>query len=130
MKMTTSKSIVLKYNMKKLLASLIPFIAKIVNKRIKQVKSCAIKKILPNKKIGFARKTSNNREIKSLENNISVEATKNIINTPKIAIEKSPIVVKPNAVAQSKIANKPKIVMKPKIVGKPSIVTSKISSKP
>ena len=86
MKMAASKSIVLRYNMKKLSTNLIPFIAKIVNKRIKQIKSRAIKKILPNKKIGFARKASNNREIKSLENNISIEATKNIINTPKIDI--------------------------------------------
>ena len=44
MKMTTSKSIVLKYNMKKLLTNLIPVIAKIVNKRIKQIKSRAIKR--------------------------------------------------------------------------------------
>ena len=56
--MTTSKNIVLKYNMKKLLTNLIPFIAKIVNKRIKQIKSRAIKKILSNKKIGFGRKAS------------------------------------------------------------------------
>ena len=51
-----------------------------------------------------------NREIKSLENNFSVKATKNIINTPKIVIEKSPIVT------SSKIATKPKKVDKPKIV--------------
>ena len=47
---------------------------------------------------------------------MSVEATKNIINTPKIAIEKSPIVVKPNIVTPIKIATKPKIVDKPKII--------------
>ena len=57
---------------------------------------------MSNKKIGFGRKASNNREIKSLENNLSVEATKNVINTPNIAIEKSPIVVKPNVVTPTK----------------------------
>ena len=56
---------------------------------------------------------------------MSVEATKNIINTPKIAIEKSPIVVKPNIVTPIKIANKPKIATKPKIVDKPKIVIRK-----
>ena len=128
--MTTSERIVLKYNMKKLMTSLIPFVTKIVNKRIKQIKSRVIKRILSNKKIRFGKKASNNGEIKSLENNLSVEATKNIINTPKIAIEKSPIIVKPNVVEPSKIANKPKIVYKPKIVVKPSVVTSKMSTKP
>ena len=47
---------------------------------------------------------------------MSVEATKNIINTPKIAIEKSPIVVKPNVVTPIKIATKPKIVDKSEIL--------------
>ena len=42
--MTTSKSIVLKYNMKKLLTNLIPFIAKIVNKKIKKKKITCYKK--------------------------------------------------------------------------------------
>ena len=120
--MTTSKSIVLKYNMKKLLTNLILFIAKIVNKRIKR--------ILSDKKIGFGRKASNTREIKSLENNLNFEATKNITSTPKIAIEKSPIVVKPNVATPSKIASKLTIANKPKIVDKSSVVTSKISSKP
>ena len=62
--------------MKKLMVNLIPFVAKIVNKRIKQIKSRVIKKILSNKKIGFGKKVTNNREIKSLENNLSVKATK------------------------------------------------------
>ena len=57
----------------------------------------------------------NNRELKSLENNLSVEATKNIINTPKIANEKSPLVVKPNVIKSSKIATKPKIAIKKNI---------------
>ena len=50
MKMKTSKSIVLKYNMKKLMTSLLLFVKKIVNKKIKQIKSCVIKKISPNEK--------------------------------------------------------------------------------
>ena len=45
-----------------------------------------------------------------LENKLSVEATKNIINTPKLAIEKSPIFVKPNVVTPSEIATKPNVV--------------------
>ena len=52
-----------------------------------------MEKIRSIKLIGSNKKVSNNREIKSLENNLSVEPSKNIINTPKIAIEKSPIVV-------------------------------------
>ena len=58
------------------MVNLIPFVAKIVNKRIKQIKSRVIKKILFNKQIGFGKKVTNNREIKSLENNLSVKATK------------------------------------------------------
>ena len=57
-----------------------------------------MKKIRSIKMIGSNIKVSNNREIKSLENNLSVQATKNMISTPKIAIKKSPIVVKPNLV--------------------------------
>ena len=67
-----------------------------------------MKKIRSIKKIESNKKVSNNREIKSLENNLSVDTTKNIINTPKRAIEKSVIVVKPNVVSPSKIATKPK----------------------
>ena len=55
---------------------------------------------------------SNNREIKSLENNLSVKVTKNVINIPMIAIEESAIVVKPNVVKPSKISTKPKIASK------------------
>ena len=59
------------------------------------------------KKIRSNKKVSNNT--------FSVKATKNIINTLKIAIEKSPIVAKPNIVTSSKIATKPKKVDKPKM---------------
>ena len=62
---------------------------------------------------------------------MSVEATKNIFNTPKIANEKSPLVVKPNVVRSSKIATKPKIAIKPKILVKPNVIkSSKIATKP
>ena len=109
--MKTRKSIVLKHSMKNLMTSLLPMVKKIVHKKINQIKSSIMQKIKRN----TAKKVSN-REIKSLENNFSVKATKSIINTPKIAIEKSPIVAKPNVVTSSKIATKPKIVDKPKIV--------------
>ena len=81
--------------------SLIPMVKKIVNKKIKQIKSCVIKKIRSNKKV------SNNK--------FCVKAIKNIINTPKIAIEKSPIVTKPNVVSSSKTATKPKIAIEKNI---------------
>ena len=72
-----------------------------------------------------APKRVSNREIKSLENNFSVKATKNMINTPKIVIEKSQIIAKPNVVTSSKIATKQKKVSKPKIDDKSEIVTKK-----
>ena len=65
MKMKRTKSIVLKHNMKNLMTSLIPMVKKIVNKKIKQVKSRVMKMIRANKKV------SNNK--------FSVKATKNII---------------------------------------------------
>ena len=105
----------------------LPIAKKILSNKINQIKSDIIQKILPNrfKKRQSTLKNVLNRRIKSLENNFSVEATKNIINTPKIAIEKSPIVAKPNVVTSSKIATKPKKVSKPKIVDKSEIVTQK-----
>ena len=118
MKMKTRKSIVLKRNMKNLMTSLLPMVKKIVNKKINQIKLLIMQKIQRNK-----RRTTSKRV--SLKNNFSVKATKNIINTPKIAIEKSPIVAKLNVVTSSKIATKPKKVSKPKIVDKPKIVIKK-----
>ena len=50
---------------------------------------------------------------------------KNIINSPKIVIEKPQIVVKPKVVTSSKIAPKPTKVSKPKIVDKSEIVIDK-----
>ena len=43
-------------------------------------------------------KSVSNREIKSLENNLSVKAT----NTPKIVIEKPPIAAEPKTVIKPK----------------------------
>ena len=54
-------------------------------------------------KIQNTPKRVSNREIKSLEN---------IINTPKIVIEKPQIVTEPKVVTSSKIATKPKKVSK------------------
>ena len=51
MKMKTTKIIVLKHNMKNLVISLIPMANKIVNKKIKQIKSRVMKKIRSNKKV-------------------------------------------------------------------------------
>ena len=63
-----------------------------VNKKINQIKLRILKKIVPNKlkKRRNTLKRVSKRGIKSLENNFSVKATKNIINTPKIIIEKTP----------------------------------------
>ena len=88
--MKTQKSIVSKPSMKKQLISLFPMVKKMLNKKINQIKSSIMGKILPNKlkKRRNIPKRVSNRRIKSLENNFSVKATKNIINTPKIVIEK------------------------------------------
>ena len=90
MKMKTQKSIVLKHNMKNLMTSLLPMVKKMINKKINQIKSGIMRKILPNglKRIRNTPKRVSNRTIKSLENNFTVTATKNIINTLKIVIEK------------------------------------------
>ena len=53
-----------------------------------------------------------NRGIKSLQNNFIVKATKDIINTPKIAVEKPQIAAKPKIVIQKNT----KIMMNIKIV--------------
>ena len=77
------------------------------------------------KKDKILQKKVSNRGIKSLENNFSVKATENIINTPKIVNKKSPIVSEPNVVTSAKIAIKQKKVIKPKIVDKPKIIDEK-----
>ena len=110
------------------MSTLLPMAKKVISNQINLIKSRIMHKIRSNKikKRQNTPKRVSNRGIKSLENNFSVKATKNIINTPKIVIEKSPIVAKPNVVtSSSKIAAKPKNVSKPKIVDKPKIFIEK-----
>ena len=98
MKKQAQKSIVLKWNFKNLMSTLLPIAKTMLSNKINQIKSDIIQKILSNrfKKRQNTQKNVSNRRIKSLENNFSVKATKNIINTPKIVNEKSPIVAKLN----------------------------------
>ena len=105
------------------MTSLLPMVKKIVNKKINQIKLRTMQKIRSNKKRQNTLEKVSDRKIKFLENNFSVKATKNISNTPKIAIEKSLIVAKLNVVTSSKIATKPKKVSEPKIVDKPKILS-------
>ena len=90
MKMNAQKSIALKRNMKNLMTTLLPMVKNIISNKINQIKSGIMQKIRPNKtkKRQNTLKRVSNRGIKSLENNFSVKATKNIISTPKIVIEK------------------------------------------
>ena len=74
---------------------LLPIVKKEVSNQINKIKSCKIRKIQPNKKKNTPKRVSN-REIKCLEN---------IINIPKIVIEK------PKVVTSSKIDTKPKITV-------------------
>ena len=100
---------------------LLPIAKKMISNQINKIKSRVRRKIKRNN-VQNALKRVSNRGIESLENNFRVKATINIINTPKIIIEKSPIVAKLNVVTSSKIATKQKKVSKPKIVDKPKIV--------
>ena len=71
-------------------------VKKMVNKKINQIKSDIMRKIIPNKlkKRQITPKRVSNRTLKSLENNSCVIASKNIINTPKIVINKPQIVTR------------------------------------
>ena len=89
------------------MCTLLPIVKKVISNQINQIKSCIMHKIRPNK-IQNTPKRASNREIKSLENNFRVKATKKINNTPKIVIEKTPIVAEPKVVTLSKIATKAK----------------------
>ena len=86
MKMKTQKSVVLKRNMKTLMASLLPVVKKMINKKINEIKSGIMRKIMPNnlKKTRNTPKRISNRTLKSLENDSRVIAIKDIISTPKI----------------------------------------------
>ena len=81
-------------------------------------------KIRPNKRQNTLKSVSN-REIKSLKNNFRVKATKGIMNTTKIFIEKPLIIEEPKVVTLSKIATKPKKVSKPKAVDKQKQLSKK-----
>ena len=80
---------------------------KVISDKINQIKSRIMHKIWPNKRQNAPKRVSN-REIKSLENNFSVKATENIINTPRI-------VAKPNLVTLSKILNQKLLINQKKI---------------
>ena len=113
MKIKAQKSIALKRNFKNLMPTLLPIAKKVISNRINQIKSRILHKIRPNK-IKKEQKTLKrvfNRGIKSLENNFSVNDTKNINNIPKIAI-------KPEITTKPKIVDKPEIATKPKNVNK------------
>ena len=128
MKKQTQKSIALKQNFKNLMFALLPIPKKMLSNKINQIKSNIIQKMLPNrfKNRQNTLKKVSNRRIKSLKNNLSVRAIKNIINTPKIVNEKSIIVAKPNVVTSAKVAAKPKKVIKPKVADKPKIIAEKL----
>ena len=129
MKMKTQKIIVLKRNMKNLMTTLLPMVKNIISNKINQIKLSIMQKIRPNKrkKRRNALKKVSNRTIKSLENDYSAMATKNIISTPKIVIEKPQLVTKPNVVTIPKIAPKTKKVSKPKnVIEKNTLITMNI----
>ena len=127
MKMKTQKSIILKRNFKKLMSTLLPIVKKVISNQVNQIKSRIIHKIRPNKKQNTLKRVSN-REMKFLENNFRVKATKKIINTPQIVIEKPATVAEPKVITLSKIASNPKKVSKPKKINKPKIVIEKIAN--
>ena len=78
MKKQIQRSIVLKHDMKNLMASLLPMVKKMTNKKINQIKLGIMRKIMPNKlkKIRNTSKRVSNRTLKSLENKFSVIAKK------------------------------------------------------
>ena len=101
MKMKTKKGIVLKHNMKNVMTNLLPMVKKMVNKKINQIKLSIMQKIRPNKRRNSLKKVFN-RRIKSLENDFSVTAAKNMISTPEIVIEEPQTVAKPRLVTSPK----------------------------
>ena len=109
------------------MTSLLLMLKKMMSNKISQIKSDIIQKTQLNKlqKRQNTPKTVSNRRIKSLENNFTVNVTKNIINNPKIVNEKPQIVTEPKVVTLSNIASKVKKVSKPKIVDKSEVVFEK-----
>ena len=120
MKIQVQKSTVSKPSKVKKIIRLLPMTKKMLNSKIKGImrkkntvsEPSKVKKIISllstAKKMLNSRikgqntlKRVSNREIKNLENNFSVTATENVIKTPKIAIEKPPIVVEPKVVTSA-----------------------------
>ena len=60
------------------MTKLFPMVKKIINKKINKIKSNVMQMIRSIKRMRSNKKVSSNREIKSLENNLSVEATKKV----------------------------------------------------
>ena len=92
------------------MSSLLSVVKKMINKKINQIKSGIMRKIMSNslKKTRNTPKRISNRILKYLENNSCVIATKGVISTPKIVINKPQIVAKPEVVTMPKIAIKSK----------------------
>ena len=86
------------------MSALLPIVNKVVSNQINKIKSSIIHKIKSNK-IQNILKSVSNREIKSLNR---VRATKEVINTPKIAAGKLLIVEQPKVITLPQIATKPK----------------------
>ena len=116
------RSIVPKRNFKKMMSTLLSIVKEVVKNQIDKIKSSIMHKILSNKRKNTLKSVSN-REIKSLNR---VKATKVVINTPKIVVEKPLLVEEPKVITLPKIATKPKKVIKPKKVDKSEIQIEKI----
>ena len=86
------------------MSTLLPIVKNAVSNQKNKIKSSIIHKIKSNK-IQNILKSVSNREIKSLNR---VGATKEVINTPKIAVGKLLIVEEPKVITLPKIATKPK----------------------
>ena len=79
------------------MTSLLPVVKKMINKTINQINLSIMRKIMLNslQKTRNTPKRISSRTLKSLENNSRVIATKDIVSTPKIVIDKPPIITKP-----------------------------------
>ena len=116
------RSIVPKRNFKKMMSTLLPIVKEVVKNQINKIKSSIMHKILSNKRKNTLKSVSI-RERKSLNR---VKATKVVINTPKIVVEKPLLVEEPKVITLPKIATKPKKVIKPKKLDKSEIQIEKI----
>ena len=79
------------------MTSLLPMVKKMINKTINQINLSIMRKIMLNslQKTRNTPKRISSRTLKSLENNSRVIATKDIVSTPKINIDKPPIITTP-----------------------------------